>query len=344
MTPDDFAAVHGPWAAVAQAQPNIALIKYWGKRDETLNLPLVGSLSITLDTLATRTSVCFAPDTTTDDVQLNGRQDAATTRRVSACLDLLRERAGVRWGAQVRSTNNFPTAAGLASSASGFAALVVAAARALGLALSPADLSVLARCCSGSAARSIFGGFVEWTRGTRPDGQDSVAHPTLAAGAWPLRIAVAITSTTAKAIGSRAGMRHTVQTSPFVQAWLASQDSDLDAARQAIRARDFEALADVSEHSCLKMHALILASRPGLIYWNGATVEAMHCVRQLRERGIAAFFTIDAGPQLKAVCLPEALPAVTEALRAVPGVLDVIECGLGEGAHVLSGTLPERVA
>lgn len=325
-------------AATAVAHPNIALVKYWGKRDEALNLPCVGSLSITLDRIRTHTRVAFVEEPGADRVQLNGQMVDAP--RVGAQLDLLRARAGVAWRAEVMSDNNFPTAAGLASSASGFAALTVAGARALGLALSAVELSELARRGSGSAARSIFGGFAQWNRGERADGADSVAHALLDRAAWPLAVAIAVTSTAAKAIGSTAGMRHTAATSPFQHTWESTQESDLGVARAAVLAQDFDALAAISEHSCLKMHALAMASRPGLLYWNGATVEAMHRVRALRATGVPVFFTVDAGPQLKAVCLPAALPVVARALRDVPGVLDVIECSLGEGAHIIVDGMP----
>jgi len=320
----------------AQAQPNIALVKYWGKRDVALNLPVVGSLSITLDSLWTRTEVRFVPSSTQDRVSLNGRNGEAEAKRVVACLDLLRQRAGVDWGAVVDSRNNFPTAAGLASSASGFAALVCAGAQALHLDLSEAELSRLARRCSGSAARSVFGGYVEWERGELADGSDSVAHPLLPAAAWPLRVAVAVTSTVAKEVGSSEGMRRTAQSSPFQASWIATQEVDLATARNAILARDFEALALVSEHSCLKMHALALAAEPGLLYWNGATVECMHRVRALRREGVPVFFTVDAGPQLKAVCTAQAIEQVKAALRTVPGVLDVLDSGLGAGVRPIS--------
>ena len=326
----------GELRAASQAQPNIALIKYWGKRDTALNLPVVGSLSITLESLWTRTGVRFVPGQKGDQVSLNGRVDEKEARRISKCLDLLRARAGVEHGAEVASHNNFPTAAGLASSASGFAALVHAGARALGLDLSLAEQSVLARRCSGSAARSIFGGYVEWAHGKLADGSDSVARPLLDAQAWPLRVAVAITSTAAKQIGSTEGMQRTAQTSPYQSAWIQTQEADLDVAREAIRLRDFEALARISEYSCLKMHALALAAQPGLLYWNGATVECMHRVRALRQQGVPVFFTVDAGPQLKAVCEPAAIEQVKAALRDVPGVLEVLDTGLGEGARTIA--------
>ena len=318
--------------AAAQAHPNIALIKYWGKRDVPLNLPVVGSLSITLDTLWTRTSVRFGTDLTADRLSLNGREDAKQLRKVSACLDLLRARAGTQARAEVVSHNNFPTGAGLASSASGFAALVMAADAALGLDLPHATLSEFARRGSGSASRSIFGGYVEWALGERADGEDSVARPILDADAWPLRVAVAITSTAEKAIGSTEGMNRTAETSPYQRAWIDTQEADLAEARAAIVARDFERLADISEFSCLKMHALAMAAKPGLLYWNAATMAAMHAVRALRASGVPVFFTIDAGPQVKAICLPEAAAQVAAVLREVPGVLNVLETGLGGAA------------
>ena len=330
-----FDAKAAPRVAAAQAQPNIALIKYWGKRDPALNLPVVGSLSITLDRLWTRTEVRFDPGLDADRMTLNGRDDARQRLRASACLDLLRTRAGVAWRASIISTNNFPTGAGLASSASGFAALVLAGDAALALGLSRTEQSVLARRCSGSAARSIFGGYVEWLHGQRADGEDSLAFPILDAEAWPLRVAVAITSTAEKEIGSTVGMNRTAETSPYQRAWIDGQEADLVEARAAVAARDFERLANISEHSCLKMHALALAAQPGLLYWNASTVACMHRVRALRAQGLPVFFTIDAGPQLKAVCEPAAATAVATALREVPGVLDVVETGLGGAARLI---------
>lgn len=325
--------------AAAQAQANIALIKYWGKRDPALNLPVVGSLSITLEGLWTRTAVRFDRQLAADALVLNGRPAEAGLRRVSACLDLLRARAGTSERAAVESRNNFPTGAGLASSASGFAALVAASGAALGLALTTGEQSILARRCSGSAARSIFGGFVEWTRGARADGEDSLARPLLDAATWPLSVVVAITSRKEKEVGSTAGMNRTAATSPYQSAWIEAQEADLDAARRAVAARDFQRLAEVSEHSCLKMHALAMAAQPGLVYWNAATVESLQCVRSLRASGLPVFFTIDAGPQLKAVCEPQAVEVVAKALREVPGVLEVLITGLGGPARAIDPQL-----
>jgi diphosphomevalonate decarboxylase len=327
-----------PLTARAQAQPNIALVKYWGKRDAALNLPASGSLSITLDALWTRTRVTFDPALGRDELLLDGAAaDPAALVRVSHCLDLLRMRAGSALHARVDTHNNFPTAAGLASSASGFAALVLAGSTALGLTLEPRELSILARRGSGSAARSIFGGFVGMAAGRRADGEDAFATPLLEAAQWPLCVVVAVTSSHSKAVGSGAGMERSRRTSPFHAAWLAGADADLASARHALQHRDFAELAATSEHSCLKMHGVMLASRPALMYWNGATVECVHAIRALRERdGVPVFFTIDAGAQVKAVCLPAAASQVAATLGAVVGVERILTSALGAGARVLT--------
>lgn len=317
--------------AAARARSNIALVKYWGKADAELNTPAVGSISITLDALWTDTEVSFDPALERDVLWLNGARRPEQLERVSRCLDLLRGKAGIRLPAQVTSRNNFPTAAGLASSASGFAALAGAASYALGLELSPRELSIVARRGSGSAARSVFGGFVEMHAGRAADGSDSFAEPLREAREWPLEVVVAITATGEKAVGSGPGMRQSADSSVYYPAWVESHPADLDAARRAIGARDFAALAAVAESSCLKMHAAALAGRPGLIYWNGVTVDCMHGIRDLRAAGTPVFFTVDAGPQVKAVCEAAARPAVEAALGAIPGVEALIVTGLGAG-------------
>lgn len=321
--------------AMAQAQPNIALIKYWGKRQTKFNLPAVGSLSVTLDSLWTRTRVQFNSDLEKDEFHLNGQLDSIRCQRVSQCLDLMRRRANVSYCAAVVSENNFPTEAGLASSASGFAALVLAGSKALGLDLTDAELSEIARQSSGSAARSIFGGFVEMEPGHRKDGSDTIAHPLIGPEEWPLHVVVAITSDRTKIVGSTEGMQRTSLSSPYYQAWIQNHAPDIEAAKRAITSHDFDALADISEYNCLKMHGLALSTRPALIYWNGATVECMNCVRDLRASGTAAFFTIDAGPQVKVVCAPSETQKVMDALRNVPGVLRVLNSCIGQGARLL---------
>ena len=323
-------------AVTAQAQPNIALIKYWGKRDTALNIPATSSLSLTLATLWTRTCVTFDPTLHADSLRLNDAEHPAALARASACLDVLRQRAATSHFAHVETHNNFPTGAGLASSASGFAALVLAASSALDLQLDRRELSILARRGSGSAARSLFGGFVTLVSGQRVDGLDTYAEPLLSAEQWPLHVVVAVTSTQAKSIGSTTGMERSRETSPFYTAWVNGADNDLDTARKAVLARDFSALAAVSEFSCMKMHAVMLASQPALMYWNGATVEGMHAIRTLRERdGLGVFFTVDAGPQVKAICLPQDAARVAAALATISGVSEVLSSPLGEGATLI---------
>jgi diphosphomevalonate decarboxylase len=321
--------------ATAIAHPNIALIKYWGKSDVERNIPAVGSLSITLDRLTTTTSVSFDSDLEKDEFLLGGKAVPEMAGRVSRCLDLVRGRVGVRDRARVESDNDFPTAAGLASSASGFAALVTAADAALGADIPKVELADMARQASGSAARSIFGGFVELSltpNGPHPTETRQIIEPS----DWPLRVAVAVTETGPKEIGSTEGMVRTEQTSPYYAGWVSSSEEDLAEARGAIARQDFEALAEVSESSCLKMHAVMLSARPGLVYWNGATAECIRRVRELRADGVPVFFTIDAGPQVKAVCAPEGFDRVAAELAEVEGVLQVLASGLGDGARVVA--------
>jgi len=319
-------------SATAVAHPNIALIKYWGKREQASNLPAVGSLSITLDALRTRTTVSFDRRLEADQLILNGAAAPAEQSRLISCLNALRALAGSRDSALVESANDFPTGAGLASSASGYAALAVAGAAALGL--DPADprLEEVARIGSGSAPRSLFGGFV--LLNNTPSGTHcSCLQPP---EDWPLQVVVAVTSEAGKAVSSRDGMTDSQRTSPYYPNWVDTHEADLSQAQAFIAQRDFVGLAELAEHNCLKMHAVMLTTRPALMYWSPVTLACMHKVQELRAAGVPVFFTIDAGPQLKAVCLPEAADTVAAALAAVPGVLRLIPGGLGHGARVIA--------
>jgi diphosphomevalonate decarboxylase len=319
--------------ATAIAHPNVALIKYWGKRDVQSNFPAVGSLSLTLDGLRTRTSVCFAADRPADEILINGVPDQRASVRISRCLDMLRDMAGVVAGASVESTNDFPTGAGLASSASGYAALVKAAAAALELDVAQSQLDEIARIGSGSAPRSLHSGIVllDIASGS---GDVMNCQTVCEPDAWPLAVEVAITSRAAKDVGSTGGMELSRDASPYYPAWVDSHPADLATGLEAVNKRDFEMLADISEQSCLKMHAVAMSSKPPLLYWSAATVDCMHRIQALRRQGLPVFFTIDAGPQVKAVCLPEAAPQVRTALLELPGVLDVTDSKLGQGAWV----------
>lgn len=314
----------------AQAQPNIALIKYWGKQDSGRNLPATGSLSLTLDSLWTRMSVRFAEVPGADRLSVNGVGGGAMLHRVTACLDRLY--GGDRPAARIESTSNFPIGAGLASSASAFAALVTAASTA---SRRPRDRQALARlagAASGSAARSLYPGIVK----LEVEGGEISVTSVAAIDDWPLRVVVAITDESAKPLGSGEAMIRSAATSPFYSAWVERQDADLEIARKAVVRRDFEQLAAVSEHNCLKMHSLMWASRPAIVYWNAATVACMEAVRRLQKDGVPVFFTIDAGPQVKAICLPGAEEQVVETLSSTAGVRRVLTSGLGDGARVLA--------
>lgn len=325
--------------AKAKAHANIALVKYWGKRQVKLNLPDVGSISLTLEGLTTETTVHFDLRLTHDRLILNGEERPEDSKRVSEFLATIREMAGLTSFATVTSTNNFPTGAGLASSASGFAALSLAATRAAGMDLDDAKLSSLARQGSASAARSIFGGFVEMSRGKKTNGEDCNAYQLAARDHWPLQVVVGITSKARKSVGSTEGMLSSAKTSPFYKSWVDTHPADLNSMRDAIAEKDFQRLAEITESSCLKMHSVMMSTRPSLIFWNGVTVELMHVLTALRKEGIGVCYTMDAGPQVKAVCLPEHAAKVEEAMRSVTGVEDILSTGMGIGAcHLEEGS------
>ncbi|MCK6551799.1 diphosphomevalonate decarboxylase [Myxococcota bacterium] len=320
--------------ATATACANIALVKYWGKRDAALNLPARGSLSATIDALKTHTTVEVI-DAPEDELYLDGeKKSGRAVARITRHVDLVRAATGRRERVRVTSTNSFPTAAGLASSASGFAALAVGASRALGHHATPSELSVLARRGSGSAARSIFGGFVRMYAGTRDDGTDAFARPMDGVHV-ELAAAIAVARAKEKEIGSTDGMDHTAATSPYHDEWLTQVDRDLDACEAALRAKDFDALAAVTEGSCLAMHADAMASRPGIIYFQPVTLWAIARVRALRAEGVPVFFTIDAGPHVVAFTEPAHLERVRAALSAHAEIDQVLTSHLGGPAHVV---------
>ena len=330
-----------PLSVTARAGTNIALVKYWGKRDKELNLPATGSLALTLGHFGTETTVRFAPDAEApeggDIIRFNGAAaEPLFAERVRRFLDLIRQESRVGLPAEVITRNDVPTAAGLASSASGFAALALAASRAANMKLDPAELSALARQGSGSAARSIFGGFVEMAAGEQFDGSDACAHGLLAPDAWDVRLVVAITAEGAKAIGSGEAMERTAKTSPFYEGWLESVPQDLQAARAATLARDLPGLGQVAERNALRMHACAMAADPPIVYWNSATMAAMETVRRLRTTGTQAYFTIDAGPHVKVLCAAGDVPSVEPALAATPGVLRTLVLAPGPGAEVVN--------
>src|SRR5690625_431999 len=319
--------------ATAKAHTNIALIKYWGKRNEELILPTNNSLSITLDGLYTETTVQFKESLTEDVFLLNDeRISGIPYDQVTAYLDLFRDYVGKRnVFAEVNSTNHVPTAAGFASSASGFAALAAATSKALNLSLSDEELSKFMRRGSGSACRSIYGGFVEWQKGEKEDGSDSFAVQVAPQEHWDLRVAAVVLNAKEKSVSSRVGMKRTVDTSIFYDAWIDNVAHDLREIKAGIAARDFEKVGEIAEANCLKMHATTLGATPPFTYWQNVTMDVMQTIWQLREKGILAYFTIDAGPNVKVLYEPENELKVMQALQDIEGVSDVIVSKVGSG-------------
>ncbi len=319
---------------IARANSNVALVKYWGKRSGDLNLPYTGSISVTLDGLWTTVSVRRRRSGEADSITAAG-VDLSDRSELTSFLALTRALTPNASPVQVELKTNFPVAAGLASSASIFAALALALSELFGLKLAEPELTMLARRGSGSAARSISGGFVEWFAGERSDGSDCYAENICAADAWPLGIVVVVTDAGPKRVASRAGMEHVASTSPFFPAWLASHDADLHAVRRGILARDLSQVGSTAEHNCLKMHAVSMAAQPGLIYWNSVTLSVIERMRRLREDGIDAFFTIDAGPQVKVLCQMDQRAYVAQQLAQVPGVQRTLLSQPGPSAQLL---------
>lgn len=320
----------------AFAPSNIALTKYWGKRDHTLNLPLASSISVTLGDLGSLT-VC-APGAGLDaDAMLVDEQplDDAGMTKVRRVLGIVREMAGSDLFAGLNSINTVPTARGLASSASAFAALAVAASHAYGLDLDQAALSRLARTGSGSASRSIHGGFVMWNRGQKADGSDSDAQQLFPAAHWPLTVLVAQVLDGKKKVSSTSGMRMAASDSLTFRGWIEQCERDVVDCQSALAAKDMGRLAAVVEGNAMAMHGTMMASRPPLLYWQPATVGIIHAIRELRADGTACCFTIDAGSSVVVLVEPSDAAAVAATLAEIPGVEAVLQTRVGDGARVV---------
>ncbi len=326
--------------ATCEATANIAVVKYWGKRDEHLVLPTNSSVSFTMDEqLKTRTTVMFSPSFKRDEFWLNGRkvdlQDSEFAQRVVQ-IDLVRKRARIASKAKVVSLNCFPTAAGFASSAAGFAALACASAAAAGLRLSAQDLSILARRGSGSACRSVLGGCVEWVRGERADGSDSVARQVAPHTHWPqLRNVIAVVDAGKKKVSSRAGMRQTVETSRLFEARSSGMSDLVHEMKSAVLAKDFEAFAELTMRESSNMHAVMLDTWPPITYLNDHSRDIMYAIGELNEGELKAAYTFDAGPNAHVYTLEKNVDAVKRALENVPGVHKIMVCKVGGGPTYL---------
>ncbi|GIF47602.1 diphosphomevalonate decarboxylase [Asanoa ferruginea] len=319
----------------AVAHPNIALIKYWGKRDEKLVIPNADSLSMTLDVFPTVTTVRVSPDERADRVTLDGAAAEGEPRqRITAFLDLVRELAGRSEAATVDTRNAVPTGAGLASSASGFAALAVAAGAAYGLDLDPTALSRLARRGSASAARSVFGGFAICyaSRGISADADLNAYAEPLSVPDFDPALVIAVVNAGPKPVSSRAAMRLTVETSPLYWPWVQASRTDLAAMRTALRRGDLDEVGEIAERNALGMHATMLAARPAVRYLSPATVAVLDSVLLLRADGVSAYATMDAGPNVKVLCHPADAPRVAETVRAAAPGSAVVTARRGPGA------------
>jgi diphosphomevalonate decarboxylase len=320
-------------SATAIANPNIAFIKYWGNRDETLHLPSNASISMNLDGLETRTTVRFDAFLTADDLTINGKASGGSALgRVSSMLEEVRRMAGIRHFAQVESESNFPAGTGMASSASAFAALALASTKAAGLELGEADLSRLARRGSGSACRSIPGGFVEWQMGT--DDSDSYAIAIAPPEYWDLTDCIAVLSSESKPISSTEG-HALASTSPLQMARVADAPRRLEICRNAIQQRDFAVFADIVELDSNMMHAVMMTSHPQLFYWQAATLTVMQVIRQARAKGLPVCYTIDAGPNVHVITPGVEAQRVADLLHDIDGVQDVRTASVGGKARII---------
>jgi len=319
--------------ATAQASPNIAFIKYWGNRDNTLRLPMNGSISMNLDGLYTRTTVSFQPSLPFDELIINGHEvTGAGLERVSYILDIVRGMANIHERAEIISENNFPSGAGIASSASAFAALALAGSKAAALDLGEQELSRLARRGSGSASRSIPGGFVEWQAGTSDE--DSFAFSIASPEHWKLADCIAIVSTSHKKTGSTEG-HYIASTSPLQSARIADAPRRLDLCRNAILNRDFDAFASIIELDSDMLHSVMMTSTPALHYWKPASLEVMNYVRQWRMEGIPVCYTVDAGANVHVICPETEVRAIDKLLRQLNGVEDVLVARAGGPAKIV---------
>lgn len=318
--------------ATAIAHPNVALIKYWGKLDRKLNLPANTSLALTIQPLSTVTTVEFSNDLEDYKLETDFKDEYAFSRIISH-LELIKNFAlkkGIEAPkyARVKSHNNFPMGTGLASSASGYAALTEAACSALGLNLSQKEKSIIASYGSGSASRSMFGGYVVRSKG------ESHSEQLVDENYFVINDLIAIVEKGRKEIGSSKGMILS-RNSPLYRARLEASESNFYYMRKAIIDKDFDGMGRIAEHDCLLMHAVMLTTKPALIYWSPGTLKIIKEVIEMRKEGLKAYFTIDAGPNVHVLCLPQDSDKVEQRLRSLEEVKDIIKAYPGPGPRLL---------
>ncbi len=303
-----------------KANANIALIKYWGKRDEELFLPTKSSLSITLPSLSTFTEIELKePEAKQDEIYINSKlAEGKTKEKIVNFLDLFRRLYNIKNYFKINTKNEFPTGAGLASSASGFAALSLALNEICELNLLKRELSILARQGSGSASRSVYDGFVLWHKGEKDDGSDSYAQQLFDQNHWPeFRVLVAIVDRKQKKISSREAMQITVKTSSSYKKWLIDSEKRIPQMIEAIKNRDFKKVGQLAEVDCLQMHQTMKDSHPSINYLQPDTLKIIEQIKELRKNGTDCYFTIDAGPNVKILCLEKDVDQIKKfALKA----------------------------
>lgn len=320
--------------ATARAHPNIAFIKYWGNADDNLRLPVNSSISMNLDGLYTETTVTFDENLDSDTLKLNGNDETGQALlRVANHMNRIRTRLGITTHARIESANNFPTGAGIASSAAAFAALTVAACAAIDAELSEQELSTIARTGSGSASRSVPAGFVEWY--IADSHEASYAETVAPPDHWDLVDVIAIVSDQHKHTTSQRG-HTTATTSDLQDARVAGAHYRLDLVRQAILDKDFPTFAEVVEEDSNLMHAVMMTSKPSLFYWKPTTLTIMQLIREWREEGLSVCYTLDAGPNVHCICTRNDAEIVRKRLSEISGIMDIRSAGVGGAAHVVS--------
>jgi len=327
----------------AIAHANIALVKYWGKRNEELMLPYNSSISMTVSDFAAHTTVEFGEQYEEDTFILDGIQyekgSKVYDKYIERFLEKVRKKVGSNLRARIKSQNNFPTGAGLASSAAGFAALATAIDGSLSLGMDKKELSILARLGSGSAARSVVGGFAEWKKGEKEDGTDSYVEQLVPPSHWPeFRMIACVVSQEEKEVSSRSGMARTVSTSPFYASWLENIKEDLNNVRRGVQEKDIALVGETAQRNCLRMHALMFSTLPPLVYWNPATLRIIKKCLEWQEK-MDCFFTIDAGPQVKIICLQENSEEIVRRCASIKGVETTRVLAPGEGSRIINDHL-----
>lgn len=318
--------------ATAIAPTNIAFTKYWGKKDEVLRLPENGSISMTLSDLLTTTTVEFSDKYHKNEITINkSGVEEGEAERVMKHLDRIRRLAGINYQARVVSKNNFPIGTGLSSSASGFAALSLAAASAAGLKLSEKELSILARQGAGSACRSIPGGFVEWLDGNNSD--TSYAKQIFPPNHWNIADVVAIVSEGRKEISSSLGMK-VARSSPFMSLRLAGMKEKNKLVKKFIKAKNFKDLGELTEQEALELHSIMLTQYPPLIYWTPGTLRIMKLVPHWRVEGLPVYFTINTGQDIHLICEQKNVDKVKNKLKELDFVKNIIVNTPGEGTRL----------